>query len=206
MPGEAVSDAGSPGGLVAGLFGKLPAHGDFVERGWPPEVTGALDTWLTAAVAAEREGIDDDTFEARMNAAPLWQGYVAPGLAGPLALHLALAPSIDKAGRYFFLTAGVAGPADLVWSVAAQQPRFGSALETAMYDALGGDLDADAMLGVVADAVDTPDARAAMLGGLALPDGTAWWVGDPADGAPVLVRRASADRALIDLLLSGGEA
>ena len=193
--------------LVPGLFGKLPAHGDFVDRGWPTETVAALDAWLTGGVAHVRAGVDGDSaFADRLSAAPMWQAYLAPGWAGPHALHLALAPSIDKAGRYFFLTAGVAGPADAVWAVAAQQPGFGAALDTVMYDALGGSVDADGMRGIIADAADTPSPRARMLAAAALPGGSAWWIGDVEDGDPVLLRHARADDMLIDLLLDGGAA
>ena len=41
MPGKVVN-------ARVGVFGKLPAHGDFVRRGLPPVVTNRLDEWLQA--------------------------------------------------------------------------------------------------------------------------------------------------------------
>ena len=190
--------------LIAGLFGKLPAHGDFVQRGWPQETVSALDEWLTAGLAAERADFDDDdAFAARMSAGPMWQGYLPPGTAGPLAVHLALAPSIDKAGRYFFLTSGVAGTAEAVWAQASQAPAFAASLENAMYDALASTLDAETMLATVTEAVQLPDARAEMLAGVALPSRSAWWIDAP---EPVLLRSERNDTILLAQLLDGGTA
>jgi type VI secretion system protein ImpM len=196
LSGEAVS-------LIAGLFGKLPAHGDFVQRGWPQETVSALDEWLTEGLAAERADLDDDAFAVRMSAGPMWQGYLPPGTAGPLAMHLALAPSIDKAGRYFFLTSGVAGPAAAVWAQASQAPAFAASLENAMYDALASALDAETLLATVTEAVQPPDARAEMLAGVALPSQSAWWIDAP---EPVLLRSERNDTILLAQLLDGGTA
>ena len=133
----------------------------------------------------------------------MWQGYLPPGTAGPLAIHLALAPSIDKAGRYFFLTSGVAGPAAAVWAQASQTSAFAASLEAAMYDALASTLDAETMLIAVAEAVRSPDARAEMLAGVALPAQGAWWI-EAAE--PVLLLSERNDTKLLAQLLNGGTA
>ena len=189
--------------MTPGLYGKLPAHGDFVARGWDDAQVAALDAWLTGGLAAIREGLDDDAFAARLTAAPLWRGYIPPGACGVAAMHLALAPSIDAAGRYFFIAGGVAGAAEPIWAAASQSPGFADAVEAATYDALGGALDADALAAAIAAAMPAPDARAEFLAGVSLPPASAWWVADPVDGAPVGISAASVDVALLERLVGG---
>ena len=189
--------------MTPGIYGKLPAHGDFVTRGWDGAQVAALDAWLTSGLAAIRDGLDDDGFAARLTAAPLWRGYIPPGACGAEAMHLALAPSIDSAGRYFFIAGGVAGDAEAVWAAASQSPAFADAIEAATYDALGGELDADAYAAAIAGAAPAPDARAAFLAGVSLPADSAWWVADPAEGTPVGVRARAIDAALLVRLVVG---
>lgn len=190
--------------LTPGAFGKLPAHGDFIARGWPAATVAALDEWLTAGLKVVRARHDDDAFVDRLTHAPLWRGYVPPGACGPEALHIALAPSIDSAGRYFFIAGGVAGDAAAVWAAAAQTPGFAEAVEAATYDALGGALDADAYAAAIAEAVPAQDDRARFLAGVSLPGESAWWVADPAEGAPVGLRAGVIDAGLVERLVSGG--
>ena len=84
-----------------GLFGKLPAHGDFVRRG-DPALAQRLDAWLTGEV--ERVAAAwDDAYDIRVSALPTWSFVLADGLAG------ALAASHDRVGRVFPVVACVAG-------------------------------------------------------------------------------------------------
>lgn len=179
---------------MPGLFGKLPAHGDFVRRGWPDETIDAVDGWLTSGMAAARESRDDADFAAWLHAAPLWQGYVPPGMLGPLALHVGVAPSIDRAGRLFPIAAGVAGEAEVVWPHAS---GFGAALDAAIYDALAGRVDADGLVDAIAvDPGMAPDTEA--------PTTSSWWLGLPV-GVPV-VEADAVDAALLERLLGEGQA
>lgn len=200
MSGAVVSD------LLPGLFGKMPAHGDFVRRGWPDEVIDPLDVWLSAGVAETRADRDDEDFSAVMRAGPMWQGYVPPGLLGPLALHLVLAPSVDKVGRLFFLVGGMAGPADAVWAQLVAAPAFAATLDAAMYDALATKLDADSLYAMIASALVAPADRTKRLAGISPPETTAWWIDGSEDALPVILQRATPDVALIGALLTGGDA
>jgi type VI secretion system protein ImpM len=179
---------------IAGLFGKLPAHGDFVRRGWPDETVDAVDGWLTAGIAAARETRDDADFATWMHAAPMWQGYVPPGVLGPMALHVGVAPSIDRAGRLFPIAAGIAGEAQAVWP---RTSGFGALLDTAIYHAIAGLVDADGL--VEAISIDT----AGVAGGQA-PATSAWWMGAPA--GPPAVEAEAVDAGLLERLLGEGQA
>ncbi|MBU2961474.1 type VI secretion system-associated protein TagF [Citreicella sp. C3M06] len=74
---------------MAGVFGKLPTQGDFVARGLPPGVQGALDDWVTRHLLP----IDAERWPQ--------SGILA---ALPEALILAV-PSCDAVGRAFALCA-----------------------------------------------------------------------------------------------------
>ncbi len=81
-------------GVIVGLFGKLPAHGDFVRRGLPQEVTGRLDDWFQAGFA---RAADPATAIANVMPIRIASTAIAPG-------HLALGAVIasrDRTGRAF---------------------------------------------------------------------------------------------------------
>jgi len=79
--------------LTAGLFGKLPATGDFVARGLAPDVLAWLDPWISRYLAPR----------FAVSTTPLVFRFAYP--PGPLA-GLATA-SRDRAGRAFPLVLAV---------------------------------------------------------------------------------------------------
>ncbi len=92
--------------MSAWVFGKLPAHGDFVARGMAAAARVALDDWLSTALVAAREHYGA-TFDDRYDSAPPWRAE-GDGVAG------AIAASQDAAGRRF--------PVLLLTDMAAQEP------------------------------------------------------------------------------------
>lgn len=118
--------------VTAWLFGKLPAHGDFVARGLDPCERETLDQWLTAELAAVRDG---DGFQYRYDAAPPWR-FVAEDVSGWRGG--AIAPSIDAAGRRFPILVSASAGNDAAAAGVAE------ACEELVYAALGERLDADA--------------------------------------------------------------
>ncbi|KQM27594.1 hypothetical protein ASE58_04275 [Sphingomonas sp. Leaf9] len=79
--------------MTAWVFGKLPAHGDFVARGMDAATRGALDDWLADALATARARFPGD-FDARFDVAQPWRA-TGEGVAG------AVAASQDAVGRRF---------------------------------------------------------------------------------------------------------
>ncbi len=180
---------------VAGLFGKLPAHGDFVRRGWADATVDAIDRWLTETIANARAARGIDAFGLWMRAAPLWRGFVPAGRLGPQALHLGIAPSIDRAGRLFAVAAGVAAEATTAWRHAT---TAGGAVDAALYDALTGERDADAVVEAIAASIEQTPGTASDR---ATPAVSTWWLAF--DGEPV-IESGSVDASLLERLLSGG--
>lgn len=89
----------------AWLFGKIPAHGDFISRGIAHDMHEALDDWLSTELARARSRFGD--FDMRYQTAAPWH-FVDCDAHGAWSGG-ALCPSVDKVGRRFPIL--VAAPA-----------------------------------------------------------------------------------------------
>ena len=120
------------------LYGKLPAHGDFVSRGFTRGQAEACDAWLSASLADARAA-HGAAFDARYDHAPPWR-FAGEGLGG------ALAASQDAAGRRY--------PVLLLLDTTA--PFSAAAvLEGLLYQAIAERWTADALV-AAADVVELP--------------------------------------------------
>ncbi|MBI5276027.1 MAG: type VI secretion system-associated protein TagF [Burkholderiales bacterium] len=91
-----------------GLFGKLPAVGDFVSRGFSPTLCEKLDELIQAALdAASRHAID--TRQVMENAWPVMMA-LRPGALAPTGFAGLWFPSQDRVGRAFPLCIGLEIP------------------------------------------------------------------------------------------------
>lgn len=188
--------------MQPGLYGKLPAHGDFVWRGWPDALVARIDAWLTDGVALLRSRLGEEGFHHAMQAAPLWHCWLT--LDADTCVHGVVTPTVDSAGRLFLLLAGVAGAPVPVWAVASQRPGFAAAAEAAAYDALAGELDADALLARLGEALPGTDEVGQFLASLSRPAASAFWVPNPAAGPPVALAGAQLDAGTLARLVEGG--
>ncbi len=121
----------------ARLFGKLPAHGDFVARGVAAAEREALDLWLSGEMVTAR-ALLGDAFDDRYGRVPPWR-FAGSGEAGVLIA------SVDKVGRRYPLYLGVEGGEN-----AAEQ------CEELVYRAFSEGWDADRLAG---DAAAIPSAE-----------------------------------------------
>ncbi|MEL6209420.1 MAG: type VI secretion system-associated protein TagF, partial [Pseudomonadota bacterium] len=90
--------------MPIGLFGKLPARGDFVSHGLPPALLRQWENWLAAVTPAARGGADP--IPIGWDNGPVlrfWIGSDQPGGARAGVFR----PSQDRVGRRF--------PFTLVW-------------------------------------------------------------------------------------------
>jgi len=140
MPGTEIASSS-----IAGLYGKLPARGDFVSRRLDSDFIAGWDEWLQRAMRESREALGERWLECFLSA-PVWRFvlpaamYSKPGWVGLVA------PSVDRVGRYFPLT--LAAPLhhesiDLPASLAGALPWLDS-LEALALEALTPELDFDA--------------------------------------------------------------
>ncbi len=102
--------------MTARLYGKLPAHGDFVARGCSGEERGALDAWLTESMERAQRHFGA-AFAERFDIAQPWIGE-GSGVSGIIAA------SQDAAGRRYpliLLGAPRDGLDDLAYSAIAER-------------------------------------------------------------------------------------
>lgn len=160
VPELALSDIA---GVDAVLFGKLPAHGDFVARGLSAREQDLWDQGLSRALGSAR-ALWGETFEERYARAPPWRYLLR---ANHTWLAGALAPSLDRAGRLFPIMIGVRG------YMPDQGPGFAAGCEDLLYQAIAARWKADEL-----------HERATRLPALAAvaPVDEGWWL----DGAAAL--------------------
>lgn len=151
---------------VAGLYGKLPARGDFVGRRLPEAFVEVWDNFLNAGLteAASQLG---GAFADRYLVSPFWRFALAPGVAGAGTMVGVFAPSVDRVGRYFPLTAAVELPGSIGPSAAlAAAEAWLPFAEQLIFDALMPDGSLEALdEGIAALPIALPPAAAAIPGG-----------------------------------------
>lgn len=151
-----------------GFFGKLPSHGDFIERGLPHAFLAPWDRWLQAAIAESRQLLGTAWLEHYL-VAPIWRFALSPGICGPDAwLGLAM-PSVDRVSRYFPLTVAMpAGPGAPPLADLIRADSWLGRCEEAALGALDARTDADTLaelLRTLEPAPPTPPSAAPPGGG-----------------------------------------
>lgn len=136
----------------AGLFGKLPARGDFVRENLPRDFTDAWDSWWLRGMADTQARYGEDWREAWLEA-PVWRFVLPPGLCGAGGVLGLWMPSVDRAGRYSPLTIAATAPADWAPLVPAMI-EFLDEAEEAGRDALADDLSPAELLQRIQEAFD----------------------------------------------------
>lgn len=157
----------SYGPVTVWLFGKLPAHGDFVSRGLDPVVRDSFDLWMSDEIARARARFGDE-FEARYDTAPAVR-FALPTEEG----HWdggALCASMDSAGRRF--------PVLIARSASEPLEACASArlCEDLIYGAFGEGWNADTVVQNAAKSAIAIDGA---------PAPSAWWIVADNDIIPV---------------------
>lgn len=89
--------------MPIGLYGKLPSHGDFLQRGVADGFVNVWDEWLQAGLSSSRRELGDGWLDVYLTS-PVWRFALASGVIGVSAWAGILMPSVDRVGRYFPLT------------------------------------------------------------------------------------------------------
>lgn len=129
-----------------GLFGKLPAHGDFISRRLPQSFISIWDEWLQCSVAGSQELLADDWLDLFLTGA-IWRFALRPGVIDDSGWAGILVPSVDSVGRYFPLTLvrPLGRGTDFLDFIAAADSWF-AAMEGIAISALQDQLNADQVL------------------------------------------------------------
>lgn len=123
---------------AVGVFGKLPAQGDFVRLGLPRDFTDPWDAWWQAGLSAAQARAGEAWIAAWLQA-PVWRFSLPAGCCGAAPVLGAVMPSVDRVGRYYPLTLAALSPDG--WDEA-----FLDRAEDAGREALASDLATPAVL------------------------------------------------------------
>jgi len=138
--GSTVPGAEKPA-LGVGLYGKLPARGDFVQRHLPRDFIDAWDEWLQQALAESREQLGEQWLRSYLTS-PVWRFALNRGLCGQSAVAGVMIPSVDRVGRYFPLTIAALLPhLPEPLLLAEQLSAWYDQVETLILEGLDDDLD-----------------------------------------------------------------
>ncbi len=83
-----------------GLYGKLPAYGDFIFRDLASAFVNRWDDWLQLYVSASREQIGDGWLDVYLTS-PIWRFVMSVGVIDENMWCGLIMPSVDRVGRYF---------------------------------------------------------------------------------------------------------
>lgn len=132
--------------LKPGVYGKLPAHGDFVMRNLPSVFINAWDAWLQQFVGGSREQLGEEWLATYLTS-PMWRFVLSPGAVDGNAWAGVVMPSVDRVGRYYPFSVVVRLPRESVplQFIAAQGAWFRTTEEHALA-ALNGDCTIDGLM------------------------------------------------------------
>ena len=86
-----------------GLFGKLPAHGDFVQRNLSSGFINVWDEWLQHFIAGTQEQLGNSWLDVYLTS-PLWRFVFSSGVIDENNWAGIMIPSVDRVGRYYPFT------------------------------------------------------------------------------------------------------
>jgi len=96
-------------GATVGFFGKLPSHGDFIERRIGSAFRDLWDDWMQRCIVESQQELAGRWLDCYLTS-PMWRFYLCDGVAGVGSYAGLLLPSVDRVGRYFPLTVVVELP------------------------------------------------------------------------------------------------
>lgn len=131
---------------LTGLFGKLPAHGDFIYRNLSSQFIQVWDEWLQHFISASREQIGDVWLNIYLTS-PLWRFVFSQGVIDRHAWAGVLIPSVDRVGRYFPVSVVKKIPDQInPLEFLSRENEWYTNVEDALLEALQGEIDADELM------------------------------------------------------------
>jgi type VI secretion system protein ImpM len=99
-------------GATVGFFGKLPSHGDFIERRVGSAFRELWDDWMQRCIVESQQELGGRWLDCYLTS-PIWRYFLCDGVAGSASYAGVLLPSVDRVGRYFPLTVVVELPSGI---------------------------------------------------------------------------------------------
>jgi len=137
--------------LQAGLYGKLPAYGDFIFRNLNSAFITPWDEWLQHFISGSQEQIGEDWLNIYLTS-PIWHFVLSPGVIDNNMWAGLMMPSVDRVGRYFPIsivkpfTSNI-NPVNFM----LKQKDWFNELERHCLAALNGNIDVDTLISVVTE-------------------------------------------------------
>lgn len=135
--------------MQIGLYGKLPAYGDFIFRNLNSTFINPWDEWLQHFISGSRQQLGDEWLNIYLSS-PIWRFVISPGVLDNTMWAGFMMPSVDRVGRYFPVSVVKPFPASVnpVNFIVNQQNWFNQ-LETICLSALEGKIDADQLVAMM---------------------------------------------------------
>lgn len=129
--------------MKTGIYGKLPAHGDFVHRHLPTDFITTWDEWLQNYIAGSQEQIGEHWLNIYLTS-PIWRFAVSKGAIDNRQWAGVMMPSVDRVGRYFPFSVVTCLPDHVsVLDFISNQSVWFKQVEGIALQALHGELNAD---------------------------------------------------------------
>lgn len=125
-----------------GLFGKLPAHGDFIYRNLPTNFINSWDTWLQGFIGSSQEQIGQSWLDIYLTS-PIWRFVFSEGVIDGSIWAGIVLPSVDRVGRYFPFSIATSLPAAMNPLDVITQSAWFESIESAALKALDGQFQID---------------------------------------------------------------
>ena len=134
-----------------GLYGKLPAYGDFIFRNLKPTFINPWDEWLQHFISGSQQQMGEDWLNIYLTS-PIWRFVISPGVIDNNMWAGFMMPSVDRVGRYFPISvvksfAHTVNPVNFIFNHQAWYAE----LEAICLLALDGKLDADQLVSLMAE-------------------------------------------------------
>ena len=137
--------------MQIGLYGKLPAYGDFIFRNVNSSFINPWDEWLQHFISGSQEQMGDDWLNIYLTS-PIWRFVLSPGVIDNNMWAGLMMPSVDRVGRYFPISVVKPFAADTcAANFMLSQCEWFNAIEEQCLSALDGSIDADALIAAVSD-------------------------------------------------------
>lgn len=132
--------------METGLYGKLPAYGDFIFRNLNATFINPWDEWQQNFISASQQQIGADWLDIYLTS-PIWRFVISAGVIDNKVWAGFMMPSVDRVGRYFPVTVvqpfdSRINPVNLMF----YSQRWFDQLEVLCLQALEGKIDADQLI------------------------------------------------------------
>lgn len=136
---------------MAGIYGKMPSKGDFINRGLCKEFVAVVDPWLQQGMSESRSVLGD-AWLSYYQITPIWHYYLSAGVIDQQSWCGVWIPSEDRVNRSFPLTvvAPITEPVRCLKDLRAYNNWF-RLCEDLLLEALSSDFDFHAFCDSVLD-------------------------------------------------------